>query len=65
MLEIGGFTVLATKGFSTLLSLEGLNIFGEWITYPLIIVLLGTGVGQVRYLNRALMSFDSKVGGFD
>ncbi|KAG8928369.1 plasma membrane fusion protein prm1, partial [Tulasnella sp. 417] len=57
----GGFTVLSTKGFSTLLSLEGLNIFQEWITYPLIIVLLGTGVGQVRYLNRALMSFDSKI----
>lgn len=24
-------------------------------------VLLGTGVGQIRYLNRALMRFDSKV----
>ncbi|KAG8990749.1 hypothetical protein FRB90_001631 [Tulasnella sp. 427] len=57
----GGFTVLSTKGFSTLLSLEGLNIFREWITYPLIVVLIGTGVGQVRYLNRALMSFDSKI----
>jgi len=25
-------------------------------------VLIGTGVGQIRYLNRALMRFDSKVG---
>ena len=24
-------------------------------------VLLGTGIGQIRYLNRALMRFDSKV----
>ena len=24
-------------------------------------VLVGTGVGQIRYLNRALMRFDSKV----
>ncbi len=23
-------------------------------------VLIGTGIGQVRYLNRALMRFDSK-----
>lgn len=23
-------------------------------------VLIGTGVGQIRYLNRALMRFDSK-----
>ena len=26
-------------------------------------VLIGTGVGQIRYLNRALMRFDSKVSG--
>jgi hypothetical protein len=25
-------------------------------------VLIGTGIGQIRYLNRALMRFDSKVG---
>lgn len=24
-------------------------------------VLIGTGVGQIKYLNRALMKFDSKV----
>jgi hypothetical protein len=24
-------------------------------------VLIGTGVGQIRYLNRALIRFDSKV----
>jgi len=57
----GGFTVLATKGVSTLLTTRGLLMFKEWITYPIIAVLIGTGVGQIRYLNRALMRFDSKV----
>jgi len=36
-------------------------MFKEWMTYPVLAVLLGTGVGQIRYLNRALMRFDSKV----
>ncbi|KAG8965939.1 hypothetical protein FRC03_012775 [Tulasnella sp. 419] len=57
----GGFTVLSTKALSTILSLEWIDIFKEWITYPLILTLIGTGVGQIRYLNRALMSFDSKI----
>ncbi|KAF9498534.1 DUF803-domain-containing protein [Pleurotus eryngii] len=56
----GGFTVLSTKAISTLLTLEWLDIFKQWITYPVIVVLIGTGIGQVRYLNRALMQFDSK-----
>jgi hypothetical protein len=75
----GGFTVLSTKAVSTLLTLEWLEMFTQWITYPIILVsppdvgahqifiiayhqvLIGTGVGQIRYLNRALMRFDSKV----
>jgi len=57
----GGFTVLSTKAISTLLTMEWLEIFTEWITYPIIAVLVGTGVGQIRYLNRALMRFDSKI----
>ncbi|KAF8314714.1 DUF803-domain-containing protein [Clavulina sp. PMI_390] len=57
----GGFTVLSTKGVSTLLSLAWIQIFKFWITYPLILTLLLTGVAQIRYLNRALMKFDSKV----
>jgi len=58
----GGFTVLSTKALSTLLTLKWIEIFTLWITYPLIAVLILTGVGQIRYLNRALMRFDSKVG---
>ncbi|KAI0676980.1 DUF803-domain-containing protein [Trametes maxima] len=57
----GGFTVLSTKAVSTLLTLEWFEIFKEWITYPVIAVLVITGVGQIRYLNRALMRFDSKI----
>ncbi|EDR12935.1 uncharacterized protein LACBIDRAFT_311981 [Laccaria bicolor S238N-H82] len=57
----GGFTVLSTKALSTLLTLEWLEVFAQWITYPLFAVLLLTGVGQIKYLNRALMRFDSKV----
>ncbi|KAI0080677.1 DUF803-domain-containing protein [Panus rudis PR-1116 ss-1] len=57
----GGFTVLSTKAISTLLTLEWFDIFTEWITYPVLVVLVGTGIGQIRYLNRALMRFDSKV----
>lgn len=57
----GGFTVLATKAISTLLSLRGFEIFAEPITYPIVAVLAATGLGQIKFLNRALMTFDSKV----
>ncbi|KAF9509487.1 hypothetical protein BS47DRAFT_1301379 [Hydnum rufescens UP504] len=57
----GGYTVLSTKGISTLVSLEWIQIYRYWITYPILLVLIATGVGQIRYLNRALMKFDSKV----
>ncbi|KAG2013409.1 DUF803 domain membrane protein [Coprinopsis cinerea AmutBmut pab1-1] len=57
----GGFTVLSTKAISTLLTTEWMAMFTKWITYPLILILVGTGVGQIRYLNRALMRFDSKM----
>jgi len=57
----GGFTVLSTKAVSTLLTMQWSEVFTSVITYPVILVLVLTGVGQIRYLNRALMSFDSKV----
>ncbi|KZW04038.1 DUF803-domain-containing protein [Exidia glandulosa HHB12029] len=56
----GGFTVLSTKAISTLVSMLGFQMFKYWITYPTALVLIGTGVGQIKYLNRALMRFDSK-----
>lgn len=57
----GGFTVLSTKAVSSLLTGNGFNMFKLWMTYPILAVLIGTGVGQIRYLNRALIRFDSKV----
>ncbi|EGO27484.1 hypothetical protein SERLADRAFT_446715 [Serpula lacrymans var. lacrymans S7.9] len=57
----GGFTVLATKGVSTLLTKEWGKMFMEWICYPILAVLIITGILQVRYLNRALKRFDSKL----
>ncbi|EIN10604.1 DUF803-domain-containing protein [Punctularia strigosozonata HHB-11173 SS5] len=57
----GGFTVLSTKAVSTLLTTQGTEVFTEWIFYPLVVILIATGLGQIRYLNRALMRFDSKL----
>ena len=36
--RVGGFTVLSTKALSTLLTMEWIKIFTEWITYPIIAV---------------------------
>ncbi|KAF9045910.1 DUF803-domain-containing protein [Hymenopellis radicata] len=57
----GGFTVLSTKAISTLLTMQWIDMFTHPITYPVILVLALTGVGQIKYLNRALMRFDSKI----
>ncbi|KAK7049641.1 hypothetical protein VNI00_005672 [Paramarasmius palmivorus] len=57
----GGFTVLSTKAVSTLLTMRWTQVFNRFITYPVILVLVLTGIGQIRYLNRALMRFDSKI----
>ena len=34
----GGFTVLSTKAFSSLLTKEWVAVFKEWITYPVLVV---------------------------
>ncbi|KAG7097132.1 hypothetical protein E1B28_004510 [Marasmius oreades] len=57
----GGFTVLSTKAVSTLLTMQWSQVFTKFIMYPVMLVLLLTGIGQIRYLNRALMRFDSKI----
>ncbi|KAJ1028106.1 hypothetical protein NDA13_003554 [Ustilago tritici] len=57
----GGFTVLSTKGISSLISggkpIEALKFP---ITYGLLLVLAATAVVQITYLNRALQRFDSR-----
>ncbi|KAI9137912.1 magnesium transporter [Paraphysoderma sedebokerense] len=55
----GGYTVLATKGISSLLGLTFVKMFTYGITYLMVFVMISTGVMQIRYLNRALSRFDS------
>jgi hypothetical protein len=38
------------------------DAFEYWITWVLVLVLVVTSILQVKYLNRALMKFQSKVG---
>lgn len=57
----GGFTVLATKGVSSLL-VQSLNAHSLQtpLLYVLLVVLLSTAILQLVYLNRALQRFDSR-----
>ncbi|KAK3897655.1 magnesium transporter NIPA-domain-containing protein [Staphylotrichum tortipilum] len=55
----GGYTALATKGVSSMLSSTLLGAFTTPVTYALLFVLLFTAVMQVRYVNKALQRFDS------
>ncbi|KAK0629850.1 magnesium transporter NIPA-domain-containing protein, partial [Bombardia bombarda] len=55
----GGYTALATKGVSSMLSSTLLGAFTTPVTYVLLFVLLSTAVMQVRYVNKALQRFDS------
>ncbi|OBT61614.1 hypothetical protein VE03_08844 [Pseudogymnoascus sp. 23342-1-I1] len=55
----GAYTVLSTKGVSSMLSTSFWDAFTNPITYALAVVLIGTAVMQVKYINRALQRFDS------
>jgi drug/metabolite transporter (DMT)-like permease len=58
---LGGFTVLSTKGLSSLLSQgKPLELLHYPITYVMVVVLAGTALAQITYLNRALQRFDSR-----
>lgn len=58
---IGGYTVLATKGVSSLLSLSFYKMFTYPISYLLVFVLVSTAVLQIKFLNKSLQRFDSTV----
>jgi magnesium transporter len=58
-LPLGAYTALSTKGVSSMLSSTLWRAFTTPVTYILILVLLGTAVMQVRYVNKALQRFDS------
>ncbi|KAI0971795.1 magnesium transporter NIPA-domain-containing protein [Xylaria arbuscula] len=55
----GGYTVLTTKGVSSMFSSSFLKMFTTPVSYGLVIILVGTALMQVRYLNKALQRFDS------
>ncbi|KAI0909855.1 magnesium transporter NIPA-domain-containing protein [Ustulina deusta] len=55
----GGYTVLTTKGVSSMFSSAFLKMFATPVSYGLVIILVGTALMQVRYLNKALQRFDS------
>ncbi|KAK4242442.1 magnesium transporter NIPA-domain-containing protein [Achaetomium macrosporum] len=55
----GGYTALATKGVSSMLSSTLLGAFTTPVTYALVFILLFTAIMQVRYVNKALQRFDS------
>ncbi|KAI9147947.1 putative magnesium transporter NIPA7 [Paramyrothecium foliicola] len=55
----GGYTALATKGVSSMLSSTLWRAFTTPVTYALIVILLATAIMQIRYVNKALQRFDS------
>jgi hypothetical protein len=57
----GGYTVLSTKALSSLLSTIFLEVFKQPVGWILVGVIAGTSIMQVKYLNRALIRFESKV----
>ncbi|KAJ3304580.1 hypothetical protein HDV03_002533 [Kappamyces sp. JEL0829] len=56
---LGGYTVLSIKALSSLLKLDFYRMLSHGITYFMLLVLTGTGVLQIHYLNKALSNFDS------
>jgi hypothetical protein len=57
----GGYTVMATKALSSLISTSPIKALKEPVAWGAIVVLLVTSVLQIKFLNRALMRFESKV----
>ncbi|KID75113.1 uncharacterized protein G6M90_00g057120 [Metarhizium brunneum] len=55
----GGYTALATKGVSSMLSSTLWRAFTTPVTYALLLILLVTAIMQIRYVNKALQRFNS------
>lgn len=55
----GAYTALSTKGVSSLLSASLYKAFTYSIFYFLALILVGSAVMQIRYLNRALQNYDA------
>lgn len=56
----GGYTVMATKALSSLLSAMFVQAFRFPVAWGAVAVLLITSVLQIKFLNRALIRFESK-----
>lgn len=59
LIDLGGYTALATKGIASMLSDTLWKAITFPITYLLLAILIATALMQIRYLNRALSRFDS------
>ncbi|RHZ82610.1 hypothetical protein Glove_108g3 [Diversispora epigaea] len=55
----GGYSVISAKAISSLLIVKFVSIFGNFVTYFLLLIFIGTAVLQIKYLNRSLKRFDS------
>ena len=55
----GGYTALSTKGVASMLSDSLWRAFTFPITYALILILVLSALMQIRYINKALQSFNS------
>jgi magnesium transporter len=55
----GGYTALSTKGVASLLSDTLWRALTFPITYVLVLILVLSALMQIRYVNKALQSFDS------
>ncbi|KAF2841629.1 DUF803-domain-containing protein [Patellaria atrata CBS 101060] len=55
----GAYTALSTKGVASLLSYKLWRVLTFPVAYLLVVVLVGTAIMQIRYVNRALQRFDS------
>jgi hypothetical protein len=57
--SLGGYTALSTKGVASLLGYTLFKALTFPIFYLLVLILVGTAIMQIKYINRALQRFDS------
>ncbi|KAH8725968.1 magnesium transporter NIPA-domain-containing protein [Phaeosphaeriaceae sp. PMI808] len=55
----GGYTALSTKGVASLLSYTLWRVITFPVFYFLVLILVGTAIMQIKYINRALQRFDA------
>jgi hypothetical protein len=55
----GGYTVVSIKALSSILKMDFYRMFTHWITYFMLMILILTGILQIKFLNKSLSSFNS------